>query len=139
MKFGANYRLLISTTLMSMGVTPIAFAESTCLPKEAKAFNSHTTLPTAENKPTIHCHLKQQTLTDDSAIASTVILNSDTPEYSTFSHLQTIEQPFTQAKYLFPQFSFYSPQSFQITQAEAAVVQITGVGLNPIPGGVDVI
>lgn len=139
MRFGTNYQLLVWTTLISMGITPIAFAESTCLPKDAKAIDSHPTLSNYEDKPTVHCNSEQQTLADNSATASTVIQNSDTPEYSTFSHLQTVEQPLTEAKYLFQQPSFYSPQPFQVTQTEAAVVQITGVRLNPVPGGVDVI
>jgi iron complex outermembrane receptor protein len=134
MKFDENYLSFFLTILMSMGVTPVAFAESTCLLEESA-------LSTEETKN--YCQSQPQQVSEKPAISSTpnspVTLSLYEPEVSEISTLQEVEEPLTEAKYLFSEFSPPPPQNFEVTQAESEVVEITGVSLNPTPGGVDIV
>ncbi|MEA5498678.1 TonB-dependent receptor domain-containing protein [Limnoraphis robusta] len=132
MKLDENYLSFFLATLLSMGVTPVAFAESTCLAEERERQAEELT---SEDEIPNNCQSPSEQLTATQAL--TISLYE--PEVSEVSSIQEIEEPFTEAKYLSPEFSPPPPQTFQVTQAESAVVQITGVSLNPTPGGVDIV
>lgn len=134
MKFDENYLSFVFATLMSMGVMPIALAESTCLREESDRQADETTS---------YCQDEPQQFSEKPFILSqenppgTISLYE--PEVSEISTLQEVEEPLTEAKYLSPEFSPPPPLNFEVTQAESEAVEITGVSLNPTPGGVDIV
>ncbi|MDY7023383.1 MAG: hypothetical protein SWJ54_18865, partial [Cyanobacteriota bacterium] len=134
MKLDKNYLSFFFTTLIGIGVIPIAHAESTCLLEKshqsAEDSTSDTILSLSGKKTVNPCDSPSEIIDDQSIISSTathpVTLNVYEPKVSEFDNLQDVEDPFTEAKYLSPEYSPPPPQTFRVTQAESEAIQITG-------------